>query len=50
MTNGTLSVERRVCNGEESENHGILRTFEELCAFSAKKGELQSAACIEFEV
>lgn len=39
MTNGALSVERR-CDGEESESHGILRTFEELWAFSGENGEL----------
>lgn len=33
VTNGTLSEERRL-SGKESESHGILRTFEELWAFS----------------
>lgn len=37
MTNGALSGERRRHDGEESENHGILRTFEELWALTGEK-------------
>lgn len=46
VTNDALSAKRRHNDGEESENHTILRTFEELRAFSGEKGELQSATCI----
>lgn len=37
MTNDALAVETRRHDGEESENHGILRTFEELWTFTGKK-------------
>lgn len=37
MTNDALSVERRRHDGEESESHGILRTFEELWVLTGEK-------------
>ena len=46
VTSNALSAERRL-NGDESENHGRLRTVEELWAFSGEeKGTVVSSVCL----